>query len=154
MTSSDQTKILNYSTSIEAFKTVGEIQGILAQNGARKVMTEFGPGGTIEALSFTIITPNRLELAIRLPIKPDAVLAVMHKQKIQRSKITREQAVRVAWRIAKSWLLAQMAFIQTEQVSLEQIFLSYIVTGTGETVYERMIDSHFLLGEGKCADLD
>jgi hypothetical protein len=46
--------ILNYSTSIAVEKTVGEIQGKLAQAGAQAVLTEYGPDSIIASLSFRI----------------------------------------------------------------------------------------------------
>ena len=34
-----------------------------------------------------------------------------------------QQANRTAWRIIKEWILAQMALIETEMVSVEEVFL-------------------------------
>jgi len=56
----------------------------------------------------------------------------------------RAQAVRVAWRILKDWVAAQMAILETEMVKLEQIFLPYVETPDGRTVYERLAESRFL----------
>lgn len=138
--------LLNYSTTIEASKTVGEIQSVLAEHGARKVMMEYDDG-IIEALSFTVVTPQG-EVPIRLPVRPDAVLKIMQSNPRSKGKATREQAVRVAWRILKDWILAQMAFLQTEMVTVEEIFLSWMVTANGQTVFDRMVEDRFLLEEG------
>ena len=45
--------IMNYTTSIEAIKTVGEIQAVLMRHGARKITTEYD-GDYVSALSFTV----------------------------------------------------------------------------------------------------
>lgn len=50
---------------------------------------------------------------IRLPANVDAVLAVLAKQKV---KCGRDQAERVAWRILKDWVAAQMAILESEMV--------------------------------------
>lgn len=143
--------LLNYTTSIEAIKTVGEIQGILVAHGARAILMEYGQDGSIEALAFKIASPHG-ELGIRLPVKPDAILQILTKQyragKVPRRYIDRAQAVRIAWRITKDWVEAQMAILETEMVKMEQVFLPYIVTPSGLTLFEVM-ESRNLLQEGK-----
>lgn len=144
--------LLNYTTQIEAVKTVGEIQGILAGHGAKSIKTDYSNDGQVEALSFLVLTPHG-EVGIRLPIEPDAVLKVLTEQnrlgRVPRRYINRAQAVRVAWRIVKDWVAAQMAILETEMVKMEQIFLPYVITQGGQTLYEVMIERHFQLGPGK-----
>jgi len=144
--------LLNYTTSIEAAKTVGEIHRILAKHGAKAILTSYTDGGQIEALSFQILTPSG-EIGIRLPIDPDAVLKVLTNQnrmgKVPNRYVNRAQAVRVAWRIVKDWVEAQLALLETEMVRIEQIFLPYIITNDGRVLFERMAEQKFLLGEGK-----
>jgi len=142
--------LLNYTTGIEAAKTVGEIQGILAGHGAKSIRTDYAADGQVEALSFLILTPQG-EVGIRLPIDPDAVLKVLTRQnklgRVPKRYLTHAQAVRVAWRIVKDWVQAQMAILETEMVKMEQIFLPYVITESGRTLYEVMVDSHFQLKE-------
>ena len=144
--------LLNYTTQIEAVKTVGEIQGILAGHGAKSILTDYAADGTVEALAFRVLTPQG-DIAIRLPIDPEAVLKVLSQQnrlgKVPKRYITRAQAVRVAWRIVKDWVEAQMAILETEMVRMEQIFLPYVITDSGKTLYEAMLDRHFQLGPGE-----
>ncbi len=129
--------LLNYTTSIEAAKTVSEIQGILSYHGARSILLNYDQQGQIEALSFEVDTPQGL-MPVRLPVDPDAVLRVMmrSKSKVPRRLLTKQQAIRVAWRIVKDWTEAQMAILETEMVKMEQIFLPYIVTPTGQTLFQ------------------
>ncbi|MBA7582604.1 hypothetical protein ES708_24536 [subsurface metagenome] len=144
--------LLNYTTTIEAVKTAGEIQGILAAHGAKSILTDYAEDGTVEAIAFKIRTPQG-DIGIRLPINPGAVLKVLTSQynsgKVQRRYVNRAQAVRVAWRIVKDWVQAQMAILETEMVKMEQIFLPYAITKDGQTVYELFEQSKFkMLGEG------
>ena len=144
--------LLNYTTSIEAAKTVGEIQRILAKHGAKAVLTNYDGDGQIESLSFQIQTPSG-EVGIRLPVDPDAVLKVLGDQnlmgKVPNRYVNEPQAVRIAWRIVKDWVEAQMAILETEMVKMEQIFLPYVITGDNKTLYEVMVEKRFLLSEGK-----
>ena len=66
-------------------------------------------------------------------------------------KPTYEQACRVAWRIIKDWLEAQMALIQTQQADLAEIFLPYLTSGN-QSFYEYVRSNNFLLPEGRDHD--
>ncbi|GAH89911.1 unnamed protein product, partial [marine sediment metagenome] len=58
-------------------------------------------------------------------------------------------AYRVAWRNIFHWISAQMALLETEMVKMEEIFLGYVITPGGQTIYEVMAGKGFLLGPGK-----
>lgn len=139
--------LLNYTTRIEASKTVSEIQKILALHGAKSILVDYDDEGLIEALSFRVITPQG-DAGIKLPVNPDAVLAVLTRQsrlgRIPRRYVDRPQAVRVAWRIVKDWVEAQMAILETEMVKMEQIFLPYVLSKDGRTLYEVAVSSNLL----------
>lgn len=133
--------LLNYTTKIDIFTTLGQIQGMLVKHGAKKKLQEYDSTGHVEAVSFVIDTPIGMQ-AIRLPAKVDAVQKVLLKQKV---KAERDQAERVAWRIIKDWVEAQMAILESEMVTLDEIFLPYMVNQAGETVYKLFIDKQFFL---------
>ena len=140
--------IANYSTTIEAIKSVGEIQGMLVAHGAMSILMNYAEGGLIESLSFIIKSPYG-EMPIRLPVNADAVLKVLEEQRVPPRYANHGQAVRVAWRILKDWVRAQMAILETEMVRMEQVFLPYMVTKNDRTLYETMVDHQFYLTEGK-----
>ncbi|GAI93916.1 unnamed protein product, partial [marine sediment metagenome] len=113
---------------------------------------EYDDRGRITALAFKVRMPNR-DLPIRLPIDAAATLRVLQRQADNREIPARyakeEHAYRVAWRIIKDWVEAQMSLLQTEMVRMEQIFLPYVITPGGKTVYQVMVEKQFLLGPGK-----
>jgi hypothetical protein len=130
--------ILNYTTKIDTHKTISEIQQILAKGGARAIMHQYDDSGNITALSFKIEMGTQ-EAAFKLPTVWEPVLELMKKdKKVPRRLITKEQALRVAWRITKDWVEAQIAFIQTMNVPITQVFLPYAITRDGTTVYEHI----------------
>ena len=128
--------ILNYTTKVQASKTVAEITDILVVHRAHSILTNYKEG-QIESLSFLIDTPQG-NASIRLPVDPDAVLRVMKKygSHVPMRFQNKEQAIRVAWRIVKDWIEAQMAILDTEMVKMEQIFLPYIQTQNGQTLFQ------------------
>lgn len=140
--------LANYTTTVSAARTVAEIQDILAKHGAREILSNYSEDGIIESLSFIVATPYG-NMGIRLPVNPEAVLRVLERQNVPRHLKTREQAVKIAWRIVKDWVRAQMAILETEMVKLEQIFLPYAIVKDGKTLFESMVEQKFLLMRGE-----
>lgn len=151
----------NYTTEISAMKSIGEIQGNLVAHGARAIMINYDATKQPESLSFIIQIKNDA-IPFRLPANVAAVEKVLERQlssssyrsydqeyQQQRKKKRHEQAFRVAWRILKDWVDAQMAIIETEMVTLQQVFLPYLVVKDDRTLYETMVDKGFYLAEGK-----
>ena len=139
--------ILNYTTTVDSFKTVSEIEYILMKHKAKSIMKNYD-GESITGLSFLINTGTQ-QIPVRLPVKVDECLKVLKKEKRENPrkqiKDTREQAERVAWRILKDWVEAQMALLDIEMVRFEEIFLPYIETDNGQKIYERLEEKQFLL---------
>ena len=143
--------LLDYTSKVPVSRTVAQLQAKLVEHGARAVMMEYDDDGKIRALAFNVKMPNG-ELPIRLPINAAATLRVLQRQAANREIPARyadkEHAYRVAWRNIFHWISAQMALLETEMVKMEEIFLGYIITPGGKTVYQVMAEKHFLLGPG------
>lgn len=133
--------LLNYTTKVDIYTTLGAIQGQLVKHGAKKILQDYDDNGRITALSFMIDTPAGLR-GIRLPANVDAVFRVLKDQKV---KCDREQAERVAWRIVKDWVEAQMAILESEMVQMDEIFLPYMVNNSGQTLFEAYRNNQLLL---------
>lgn len=135
--------LLNYTTKIDVYTTIGAIQGCLVRHGARKIMQEYDADGRPQALCFAIDTKFGMR-GIKLPANVDAVHKVLEKQRV---KCDREQAERVAWRILKDWVESQMAILESQMVEIDEIFLPYMVSKDGLTTYE-LYNRNQLLPEG------
>ena len=140
--------ILNYTTSVPATKTVGEIQALLVKAKASAVLQEFDENGLIEAISFRISTTHGV-VHYKLPANVEGVWKVLQRQKVEKRYKSKERASWVAWRICKDWIEAQLAMVEAEIATLPQIFLPYAKTSSGETVYERVEKHGLLLLEDK-----
>lgn len=136
--------ILNYTTKVDVYTTLGEIQKQLVKHGAKKIMQDYDNQERIAALSFLINTPAGTR-GIRLPANVDSVHRVLIRQKV---KCDREQAERVAWRIVKDWVEAQMAILESEMVQMDEIFLPYMINNDGQTLFEAYRSNQLMLEGG------
>jgi hypothetical protein len=142
--------LLNYTTSIKVEKTVGEIQGMLAAHGAQFCTVGYDEGQPM-GISFVYLV-NGSPCNFKLPCHVDGVLAVMEKDRnVPRRLCCEEQAYRVAWRIVKSWVAAQLAFVEAEQAKMEQVFLPYALLQDGMTLFQQVEGSPKLLQSGLSA---
>lgn len=136
--------LLNYTTKVDVYTTLGAIQGQLVKHGAKKIMQDYDDTGHITALSFMVDTPSGPR-GIRLPANVEAVHTVLLRQKV---KCDLEQAERVAWRIVKDWVEAQMAILESEMVQMDEIFLPYMLGKEGQTVFQSYRAEQMMLGDG------
>ena len=135
--------ILNYTTSIKTEKTASEIQKKLAMAGAQAVLSEYDNDGIMCAMSFRIQTKAGL-LSFRLPINIEGVYQALCKDyHVAKRLQTYEQAAKVAWRIIKDWIEAQLAIVEAGQAELQQVFLPYAQNPEGQTIYEAISQNGF-----------
>src|SRR5437660_435730 len=144
--------IKNYTTDIPVDKTIAEIQKILAQNGARGIAIEYDEQGDIQDIFFKIIVQGK-ELPFRLPAKAQRVYTALHGSAPQwhhtrYGQTWKAEAERIAWRICKTWLEAQITLINLEQAKIEEVFLPYLILPGKKTLFETMEQNHFLLPSG------
>lgn len=82
------------------------------------------------------------QLRYRLPCRADRVWDVLSKQyhagKVERRYTTMQHANRVAWRIIKDWIEAQLAIVEAGMVDMAEVFMPYQLMSSGETMYEVM----------------
>lgn len=142
------TKIKNYSTSIKAEKTIGEIEKMLSQYGAHKILKEYDDEGNPILLAF-MIKSSHGELLIKLPANVERIMQIfkiqVSKKKLPKSYWgNKEQASKVAWRIIKDWLDAQLTLLSIKMVKIEEIFLPYMYNPLSkQTLYEVLKEKNF-----------
>lgn len=133
--------ILNYTTKIDSYKTITEIQQILSKASAKKCVIDNDDEGNPVAITF-VIEWNGMMTAFKLPCNFQGVLRSMQRnKKVPRSLCNQEQALRVGWRIVKDWVAAQIAIVEAELATLAEVFLPYAVTKDGTTLFE-MVESN------------
>ena len=141
---------LNYTTTIPVEQTVIECQSILAAAGAASVTVEFDDGQP-SGLSFRLKTPHGLRhftlpvdvaamQAVLVKARRDGGFASLHASYAKLQHYTsREHAARVAWRVVKDWLEANLALIAARMATIDQVMLPYLhiqVEGEERTLFE------------------
>jgi len=130
--------LLNYTTQVDVWRTVSEIQGMLAKAGARAISVQYDAERQPAALAFEIDIGARV-MAFRLPSRWQAVHKLLQEDAKVPARLTQPgQARRVAWRIVKNWVEAQLAIIEAEMVVLPEVFLPYAIIPSGKTVWEEI----------------
>ncbi len=126
-------------TTVGVKKTVGDIQEILGENGARGILLEYDDGNSIASISFELEIKGQ-RLPFRLPCQWKEVAKKLYgedvisdpEQQLMEGGI--EKAKKIAWRQTFYWTQAQLGYVSTGQVKLEQVFLSYMVGANGKTL--------------------
>lgn len=73
--------IKNYTTKIDCYQSIGEIQGVLAKNGARKIMIDYDNTGLPVGIAFAIQTQQQMQAFI-LPVNIVAVIVIISSRLI------------------------------------------------------------------------
>lgn len=130
----------NYTSGWTVNRSLNEIQNMLAEKGAEKMMIDYKDKEPV-GMTFAIQTPKGL-MPVQLPARFEKVVKVMYgTTNVNEAQL--EQAKRTAWRNLYDWIDAQLALLETEMVSLEEIFLPYVVI-KGQTVFEHFQSDHLL----------
>lgn len=145
--------LLNYTTSVPVNRTVGQVQGLLVEAGARRIATEYDDVGRTVGIGFGVETALGPRTFV-LPVNADWVETVLERDRVARRYRSPEHAERVAWRIVKDWLEAQLAIIRTEMVTLDQVMLPYMRGDDGRTVYELYVDQQLALPSATATEGD
>lgn len=135
--------IKNYTSTVDIYTSLGEIQGALAKHGAIKIMTDYSDGAPT-AISFVLNGPMGMQGFI-LPAAVDGTMRVFAAQKI---KADRAQAERTAWRNVRDWVLAQLALVECCDVPMDEVFLPYLADRNGQTLYMAFQSGQLMLGGG------
>ena len=125
---------LNYTTTISAEKTAAECVAILARAGADAVALTYEDKKPA-SIAFRLKTPHG-DREFTLPVNVGGMHKSLLKARLPKKFTDVEQARRVAWRVAKNWLEAQVAIIDAQMVAIDEVFLPYLQVASGQTVYD------------------
>lgn len=138
---------LNYTTKVPANKTVQEMQAALGEHGASAVTTMYA-NGLPTGIAFQLNTPHgprNYSMNLDIAGMRKLLSKVCYDNNAhQAAHMTRQNfcsekhASDVTWRVAREWLLAQLAMVAAAQVPVEEIMLPYLVMNdAGSTLREQ-----------------
>lgn len=132
--------ISNYTTRVPASQSIASIQDMLIKHGAVGFMMDYEKDtGRIKSLHF-VLENNGEKMHFKLPVAWEKFQAVLRDQEVARSQ-DEDYCYRVAWRNIYDWVKVQMAFYETQMVTLPQIFLPYAVVKDNKTLWEQVSEN-------------
>lgn len=136
--------ILNYTTKVPVDETIRKVHQILAKAGANAILNEYDSHGNIAGVKFRLEIKGQ-QVFYDLPVNINGVSNALKKDREYKDE---PHARRVAWRIVKDWIEAQMAIVLAGMAEVPQVFLPYAQTDNGQSVYQRIQSSGMKLLEG------
>lgn len=142
-------KIKNYTSGIEADRTIARIESRLAAAGASGIMKLYDTKGKVSALVFKIDLGGR-SWNVRVPANVQACYEAMWKQHCLVHSQARdetkariyEQAHRTAWKLVQDWVDVQISMIVMKQAEFLEVFLPYVWDGH-QTYFEAIKGAGF-----------
>lgn len=129
--------ILNYTTSVDYEKSIMEIRKNLVKHGATRIVSDYD-GLIPKSISFSLELHGTL-LAFRLPANYKGVQAVLSADdKVPKRYKSEAHALKVSWRIIKDWVEAQMALVEVKLAEIAEVFLPFVISKSGKTLYEEI----------------
>jgi hypothetical protein len=119
--------IIKYTSEIAPEMTIAEIRKCLARLGASAIVTNYDKEtGKATGLIFKMRLGD-ISLSFRLPLDWRPVYVILtsglkfnsrdEERNVERKNRYRERAERTPWRIAKDWIDAQMALVETKMIT-------------------------------------
>lgn len=144
------------TTTINPPQTVGEIQQILGQYGASQIMMEYD-NGEVTGVFFNI-RHGKQDVPFRLPCRWEKIKEKLdgrrHRNRGMQTRGRKpwdstQQAKRIAWRQILRWIESQLAFVDSGNAELLEVFTPYLLMDKRMTLYEKMRDTQFQLEHKK-----
>jgi hypothetical protein len=134
----------NYSTEVPASRSIENIEKLLVGFGSTNIMKEYGPTGSVAAISF-IVEMDGMKLPFRLPAKVKECYTWLRKQRPKSSdKILLAQAERVVWKQIHEWVHMQLSMIELNQAEKLEMFFPFLHDiKKGTTYYQGLKESKF-----------
>lgn len=132
------------TTEIPVQKTAGEILSLLVRAGATQVSLDY-KDSTIIGMRFTYPVGGH-PVPFQLPVRTAPIYKIINGRRTPYNRVEmaakdHDQSERVAWRQLLRWIEAQIAMIETGMVKTDEVFLPYVATPSGQTLYEHFIET-------------
>ena len=133
-------KIRNYTSEVPAARSVGRIEALLVEFGAKNISKAYDDHKTLEAIMFDLPRPDGNSFAIKLPAHVEKMVPEIQKlhPRWQLWEV-KEQAERTAWKLMTEWVEIQLSLIQMQQAEPLEIFMPYVYCRQRERTYYELV---------------
>ena len=129
--------ISNYTTKISPDTTIGEISQMLSRFGAKRIITDYDDDGAAKQVQFMLDVKGRI-IFYQLPCNAEGVLKTLERDRVESRYRNIDHAKKVAWRIIRDWVEAQIAIVDAGQAQMAEVFLPYAVAKDGTTLFSQL----------------
>jgi hypothetical protein len=143
---------LNYSTIVSPDKSANECTAMLGRFGAVRTGLAYDRNRVPFGLTFVLNT-RWGERLYELPVDFEGTYQVLLKAykdgKIKRSYAERGHAQRVAWRVVKDWLEANLALIEQGLMEADRVMFPYMLVAPELSVFSAYDEQQPAIGSGQ-----
>jgi len=138
----------NFTTSISAGKTIGEIDELLIEFGAENIMKVI-ENKSVKAIMFTLdLQGNQIPFRIEANIEKTAeFLATQYNNSHSRKSKSKDdfinEAYNITWRIWKDWIHSQISIIATENVEAIKLLLGFVAVNKEFTLGDKFLEGEY-----------
>lgn len=133
------------NTAVVCNRTRSEIIKLLETScRAKSIMLDNSQEDGQQHIVWTMPVSPQVNRTFRLPVRVQAVYQSLRQKRSPRGrgrvdteKSDMTKAKMIAWRQALRWLQAQIAYMDTGQVTASEVFLPYMLTPAGSTVFDQ-----------------
>jgi len=134
------------TTTVPAERTAAEISSVLIQAGATQIATDY-EAGRIVGLRWSMRVYGR-DLLFQMPARVDPIYKILRSRKKgylgqKDEQDLKTRAHRVAWRQLLRWIQAQVAMIDCGMTEATEVFLPYMQTNSGQSLFDALKGSEF-----------
>ena len=135
--------IKNYTSEIDASKSMANIERVLVEIGASNINKNYKDKICTSITFLYFDEQTKQTLAFHLKAQVDECFNIFWKQRVQKTTSQKEacmkQANRTAWKILSDWTEIQCSMILLGQATTLQMFLPFVYdTKNNETLYDKI----------------
>jgi len=138
----------NFTTSISAGKTIGEIDELLIEFGAENIMKVI-EDKSVKAIMFTLdLQSNQIPFRIEANVEKTAEFLAneynkSHSRKSKSKDDFINEAYNITWRIWKDWIHSQISIIATENVDAIKLLLGFVAVNKDLTLGDKFLEGEY-----------
>jgi len=132
------------TTEAPIHRSIQEIHELLVQAGATEVSSVYSQGH-ISGMTWAMTIEGK-SLRFKMPARVEALkqqLLSQYRRGPRGDTDISVKAERIAWRQLFRWVQAQVAFVETGMAQRHEVFMPYVQSPNGQTMFELFHETQF-----------